>query len=179
MAKVLKMNGLLVALWVIFLTGQNVFAEKNTQQHRRIANSQKLPAMIFNDLDGQTHNLYDWHGKVMLLNFWATWCRACRIEIPELIEYQLHYADKGLQVIGVGIDEVSKLRKYVHAVGINYPNLQTDPAPLYPLFKQWGNPHGLVPFTVIVDRDGYVVFKHQGIFSKKTFASIVEPLLDR
>ena len=178
MDKLFKMKGLLVALWIISLSSPNVLADKNTQQHGRIANARKLPPIIFNDLDGQPHNLYDWHGKVILLNFWATWCRACRIEIPELIEYQLHYAERGLQVIGVGIDEVSKLRNYGRTVGINYPILQTDPGPLRPLFKQWGNPHGLVPFTVIVDRDGHVVFKHQGIFSKQAFASIVEPLLD-
>ncbi len=161
-------------LFCSFLTP--VFAE-NKPRKTAISNAWELPPLILNDLHGQQRNLYDWHGKVIMLNFWATWCSPCQIEIPDFIDYQSRYADKGLQVIGVGLDEVRKLKNYVRTVGINYPILQADPELQYSLLKQWGNPFGVLPFTVIIARDGHLVFMQQGIFSQQSFEAFVKPLL--
>lgn len=150
-------------------------------QHKRkgISNAWELPPLILNDLNGQQRNLYDWHGKVIMLNFWATWCGPCQIEIPDFIEYQAQYADKGLQIVGVGLDELKKLKNYARTVGINYPTLQADPELQYSLLKQWGNPYGVLPFTVIIARDGHLVFMQQGILNRQNFDTFVKPLLNK
>jgi thiol-disulfide isomerase/thioredoxin len=144
-----------------------------------ISNAWELPPLILNDLEGQKHNLYDWHGKVIMLNFWATWCGPCQIEIPDFIKYQREYGTQGLQVIGVGLDDVRKLRNYVRTVGINYPVLHADPELQYAILNQWGNAFGVLPFTVIIARDGHLVFMQQGIFKQEAFDSIVKPLLKK
>lgn len=154
-----------------------LYAESGTGR-KPISNAWELPPLILNDLEGKKHNLYNWHGTVIMLNFWATWCGPCQIEIPDFIEYQTRYGDKGLQIIGVGLDEVHKLRNYVRTVGINYPILQADPELQYSLLKQWGNPFGILPFTVIIGRDGHLVFMQQGILNQKAFDSMVKPLLN-
>jgi len=170
---------LLVVLLSLFtFTYTTSLAAETKSNKRGISNAWELPPLILNDLDGKEHNLYDWHGKVIMLNFWATWCGPCQIEIPDFIAYQNRYADKGLQVIGVGLDEVRKLKNYVRTVGINYPILQADPELQYSLLKQWGNSFGILPFTVVIARDGHFVFMQQGILNQQTFEKIVKPLLD-
>lgn len=170
----------LTVLLCLFIFTYTTSSSAETKNNKRgISNAWELPPLILNDLSGEEHNLYDWHGKVILLNFWATWCGPCQIEIPDFIKYQSRYADKGLQVIGVGLDEVRKLKNYVRTVGINYPILQADPESQYSLLKQWGNSYGILPFTVIIARDGHFVFMQQGILNHQTFEKVVKPLLDR
>ena len=167
-----------VLLSLIFLTHSVTINAETRNRGKAISNAWELPPLILNDLDGKQHNLYDWHGQVIMLNFWATWCGPCQIEIPDFIDYQAHYGDQGLQIIGIGLDEVRKLRNYVRTVGINYPILQADPELQYSLLNQWGNPFGVLPFTVIIARDGHLVFMQQGIFNKQAFDSIVKPMLN-
>jgi len=174
---ILLKKQILIFSLIIFSYSTVVFAEPQ-QKGRGISNAWELPPLILNDLNGEKHNLYDWHGKVIMLNFWATWCGPCQIEIPDFINYQKQYADKGLQIIGIGLDEVRKLKNYVRTVGINYPILQADPELQYSLLKQWGNPFGVLPFTVIIARDGHLVFMQQGILNKQSFETYVKPLLE-
>jgi thiol-disulfide isomerase/thioredoxin len=142
-----------------------------------IDNAWKMPPLILDDLGGQQRQLYDWHGKVILLNFWATWCGPCQIEIPDLIRWQQQYADQGLQIVSVGLDDVRKLSNFARTVGINYPVLVADPDQQFSLLKQWGDPFGVLPFTVVIGKDGHFVFMQQGLFRQEAFESIVLPLL--
>jgi thiol-disulfide isomerase/thioredoxin len=137
-----------------------------------------LPALILNDLDGKEHNLYEWRGKVIMLNFWATWCGPCQIEIPYFMKYQQNYAGQGLQIIGIGLDEAQKLRNYARTLGINYPILRAGPERQYALLNQWGDPSAVLPFTVIIDREGRLVFRQIGVFNDEAFETIVKPLLE-
>jgi thiol-disulfide isomerase/thioredoxin len=159
---------------ILFNHSVVIAAEKD----KAISNAWELPPLMLNDLKGQQHNLYDWHGKVIMLNFWATWCGPCQIEIPDFIAYQKDYAKKGLQIVGIGLDETRKLRNYVRTVGINYPVLQADPESQYSLLKQWGNSFGVLPFTVIIGKEGHLVYMQQGIFKKEAFDTYVKPLLN-
>ncbi len=165
-----------VLILLVMVSPTNLYAE-SSKKVKSISNAWELPPLILNDLDGKEHNLYDWHGKVIMLNFWATWCGPCQKEIPDFIDYQAKYFDKGLQVIGIGLDEVRKLRNYVRTVGINYPVLHADPELQYSLLKQWGNSFGVLPFTVIIAADGQLVFMQHGVFKRETFDVIVKPLL--
>ncbi|MGJ0493032.1 TlpA family protein disulfide reductase [Methylobacter sp.] len=137
-----------------------------------------LPALILNDLDGKEHNLYEWRGKVIMLNFWATWCGPCQIEIPYFMKYQQNYAGQGLQIVGIGLDEAQKLRNYARTLGINYPILRAGPEQQYALLNQWGDPSAVLPFTVIIDREGRLVFRQIGVFNDEAFETIVKPLLE-
>ncbi|NOR71217.1 MAG: redoxin domain-containing protein [Methylomarinum sp.] len=168
---------LLILLGLLILVYSATPYAELRSKNKAISNAWELPPLILNDLEGQEHNLYDWHGQVIMLNFWATWCGPCQIEIPDFINYQSIYADKGLQIIGIGLDELRKLRNYVRTVGINYPILQADPELQYSLLKQWGNPFGVLPFTVVIGKDGHFVFMQQGILNRETFDKVVKPLL--
>ena len=142
------------------------------------ANAWDLPPMILNDLNGHQRNLYDWHGKVIILNFWASWCAPCQEEVPGLIELQKRFAQQGLQVVGVGMDETRKLENFARTLGINYPVLVADPDHGGRLMEQWGNHLGIIPFTVVIDRSGRLSYKRAGIFDDEVFDVFVKPLLE-
>ena len=175
----LNIRGAIFALTCIVCSFSSQAYANPSKSKQVISNAWELPPIILNDLNGQKHDLYEWHGKVIMLNFWATWCPPCLIEIPDFINFQAHYAGRGLQIIGIGLDEKRKLRNFVRTTGINYPILQAEPELQYPLLKQWGNPYGILPFTVVIAEDGHLVFMQQGILSQETFDTIVKPLLEQ
>ena len=179
MKKLFKIKSVVLVLCLVTLAHSATLCAETRGKGRAISNAWELPPLILNDLDGREHNLYDWQGQVIMLNFWATWCGPCQIEIPDFIDYQSRYVDQGLQIIGIGLDEVRKLRNFVRTVGVNYLILQADPELQYSLLKQWGNPFGVLPFTVIIARDGHLVYMQQGIFNKQAFDRIVKPLLEQ
>ncbi len=166
-----------IALGVIIgLNG--LFTQLASAESKAIDNAWQISPLVLNDLQAQSHNLYDWHGKVILLNFWATWCGPCRLEIPDLIRWQRDYAGNGLQVVSVGLDERRKLKNFARTLGINYPVLQADPEQQYRLLRQWGDPLGVLPFSVVIGQDGHLIFMQQGVFRQEAFDRFVKPLLD-
>ncbi len=146
-------------------------------QSGAVDNAWELPPLILPDIHGQEHSLHEWAGRVILLNFWATWCRPCRIEIPELIAFQESYGPLGLQVVSVGIDDQRKLRNYARSIGINYPVLVTGTTAGRELLRRWGNRAGVLPFTVVIAQDGHLVFMREGIFDREALETYVLPLL--
>jgi thiol-disulfide isomerase/thioredoxin len=128
------------------------------------------------DLSGNKTPLSTWKGKVLVINFWATWCAPCRKEIPEFVRMQERLGGRGLQFVGIAIDEADKVAPFVKEVGINYPILvgEVDAAELSRLL---GNEAGALPFTVVVDREGRVVKTELGATSEAKLGAVVEPLL--
>ncbi len=128
------------------------------------------------DMSGKDVNLASYKGKVILLDFWATWCEPCKLEIPWFSEFQTKYGARGFQAVGVSVDDtVEKLRPYVAKYKMNYPVLQglnhDDIQNTYgPL---WG-----IPVTAIISRDGRICAKHTGISSKQNFEKEIEALLN-
>jgi thiol-disulfide isomerase/thioredoxin len=126
------------------------------------------------DMNGIDVKLASFKGKVILLNFWATWCAPCREEIPSLVELQQNYGDQ-LVVLGVSIDDpLSKLKPYATEMHMNYPVLvgkdRQDVQDAYgPLFG--------IPVSVFVDRDGRIWKRHSGIASKEQFEREIKALL--
>ena len=172
----LKIKEIIVLTFIVCSFSPSLHATPSRGK-QTISNAWELPPLILNDLNGQKHNLYEWHGKVIMLNFWATWCGPCLVEVPDFINFQARHGEQGLQIIGVGLDEKRKLRNFVRTTGINYPILQADPELQYSLLKQWGNSFGILPFTVVIAQDGHLVFMQQGILTQETFNTIVKPLL--
>jgi thiol-disulfide isomerase/thioredoxin len=126
------------------------------------------------DMNGIDVRLASFKGKVILLNFWATWCGPCRVEIPYLIELQRQYGED-LVVLGVSIDDTAEqLMPYATAMNVNYPllvgNGRQDFQDAYGPF--WG-----IPVSVFVTRDGFIHKKHSGIASKAQFEHEITSLL--
>lgn len=130
-------------------------------------------------LDGVEHTLAEWKGKVIMLNFWATWCAPCQAEIADFVAFQDKYGAAGLQIVGVGLDEERKLRNVRRTLEINYPILVADPERNALLMKKWGNAGGIVPYTVVIDRDGGIVYTHRGPLYRDAFDEQVLPLLGK
>lgn len=128
------------------------------------------------ELDGKKHSLDEWRGKVIVLNFWATWCPPCREEIPLLIALQKKRAADGLQVVSVAIDNKTAVMLYRQSAGINYPVLMNSDDAL-DLIARYGNSSGALPFTVIIDRSGAIAVRKLGAFTKTELESLVEPLI--
>lgn len=128
------------------------------------------------ELDGKMHALEEWRGKVIVLNFWATWCPPCREEIPLLIDLQKKYGAAGLQVIGVAIDNKTAVMRYRQSAGMNYPILMGDDDTLQ-LLARYGNSSGSLPFNVVIDRSGSIVVRKLGPFTDIELENLLKPLI--
>ncbi len=114
----------------------------------------------------------DFAGKTLLINFWATWCAPCREEMPMLVELQSQYGDAGLQVLGIALDEVEKVREFVQEFGISYPNLvgMTD---VMETNASYGNISGALPYSVLVDADGIIRWQYSGALQHDELVEIL------
>jgi thiol-disulfide isomerase/thioredoxin len=140
------------------------------------------PAAAFETLDGHTVHLADYRGKVVLLNFWGTWCGACRSEIPELIDLQNQYESKGFTVLGVAMrDERSSVASFItqprfdvggRKVAMNYPVVMGNDGLEATFGGFWGYPD-----TFIISRDGKVVAKGFGVIDEDSTSKLIEKLL--
>ena len=127
------------------------------------------------DLTGKFRNIKEWDGKIIFLNFWATWCPPCKKEIPAFIELQKAYGEQGLQFIGAAIDDDEAVMEYAKQMGINYPLLMTQTEGVG-LAKRYGNGIGALPYTVVINRDGDVTHTIRGELSKKRAEEILDEL---
>lgn len=125
-------------------------------------------------MDASSFNVANYKGQVLLLDFWATWCGPCKMEIPHLIELQKQYRDQGLQVIGITLDENPDrdVPKYAAEVGMNYPNVRGN--------DKLKSEYGVVgiPTLVLYDRDGNKVMSRAGYIEKKELEAKIVPLLN-
>jgi thiol-disulfide isomerase/thioredoxin len=107
------------------------------------------------DTQGQTHALSEWRGKVLLVNFWATWCPPCVEEMPELVDLQNSSEIKNLQIIGIGIDSPSNIQQFTKKFQISYPILVAGMEGSE-IARALGNQAGGLPFTVLLDAEGRI-----------------------
>jgi thiol-disulfide isomerase/thioredoxin len=127
------------------------------------------------DINNRPTHLADFKGKVILLDFWATWCLPCKVEIPWFMEFQEKYGAEGLQVVGVSVDDTpEKLLPYVRAMKMSYVVLQgrgrDDIVDAY-------GPLIALPTTALISRDGRVCLKHTGLISKDALEEQIKALL--
>ena len=128
------------------------------------------------DLTGTPQPLDQWQGKVVLVNFWATWCAPCREEIPMLVKLQEKYGRRGLQLVGVAIDQADKVRPYAAEMRMNFPILLASSDGIA-LARDLGNKAAVLPFTLVLDRSGKIVAREVGALKAPQIESLVSGLL--
>ena len=127
------------------------------------------------DVNGKSVNLASFKGKVILLDFWATWCAPCQVEIPWFVEFQEKYKDRGFAVLGVSVDDTpEQLKPFVSKFKMNYPVLVG--AGEDALQEAYGPLWGL-PTTYLIDRDGRLCRKHMGLANKADLEKEIQGLL--
>lgn len=137
---------------------------------------QPAPDFSLTSLDGKTLKLSDYHGKAVLLNFWATWCEPCKIEMPWFVELQNKYGAQGLQVLGVAMDDASpkEISEFAQKMGVNYPIVIGK--------EQVGDEYGGVqylPSTFYVGRDGKIIERVFGLVSRSEIEANVQKALSQ
>jgi len=120
--------------------------------------------------------LAQWRGKLLVVNFWATWCEPCRDEMPEFVRSQARFGDKGLQFVGIAVDDPAKVGTYIQEVGLNYPALVGGMGAIE-LSKTFGNTLSALPFTIIVDRKGWIVHTQLGVLKPAQLQGFIDILL--
>ena len=136
----------------------------------------RVQELNLKDLNGRPIRLSDYRGRVVLLNFWATWCAPCRTEIPDLIKIQKKYRNRGLRVIGITYppQTSAEVRRFVETVKANYRvALGTK------LIKGLFDDSEVLPITVIIDRNGNVQDVIRGVLYAEEFNEKIRPLIDR
>lgn len=141
------------------------FGAYRVWQAREAAQAAELrPDLEFRDLDGKTHRLSEWDGKLVLLNFWATWCTPCLKEIPLLVQAQKQHGSRGFQIVGIAMDEIEPVRRFADRLGMNYP-LMAGQAEIAAAMDQLGDQFGAFPFSVLIAPDGRILERASGDLS--------------
>lgn len=135
-----------------------------------------LMDLVLPDVDGREQRLDQWKGKVLVVNFWATWCEPCREEMPEFVKTQTALGSKGLQFVGIAIDQPAKIRQFGEELKINYPSLVGGYGALE-LSETLGNKIKALPFTLIIGRDGQIAYTQMGPLKPGKLDAILGKLL--
>ncbi|MCP5269168.1 MAG: TlpA family protein disulfide reductase [Zoogloeaceae bacterium] len=132
-----------------------------------------LLAMNFTDLAGQPQPFAQWKGKVLVLNYWASWCKPCVEEMPMLSRVAEQFAAKGVQFVGVGLDETEKMQAFTNKTPVSYPLLAAGASPNGAL----GLTVRGLPYTVVLGRDGKVAYSVYGGIKEADLTPVLEKLL--
>jgi thiol-disulfide isomerase/thioredoxin len=136
------------------------------------------PDFTLSTVDNQSLSVDAWAGKVVLVDFWASWCVPCRKEMPEFNRLRAEYADQGFEVVGIAADELDKVQEFLSEVPVNFPIVYGDVDAVMEISKQYGNDYGGLPFSAFIDRDGNVRYTQRpGLVTFDDAAAVLESLL--
>jgi thiol-disulfide isomerase/thioredoxin len=167
----IRILGMVVAGMVALAAGIGVALWERDRPDPGVLLSLSLP-----DLEGRAQPLSQWQGKVLVINFWATWCVPCREEMPEFVRAQAELGPRGLQFVGIAVDRPDLVRQFVTELPLNYPAL-IGGYDAVDLSKALGNRVAGLPFTIILDRDGHIAHTQLGPLKPGQLRSIVANLL--
>ncbi len=170
---ILVVLGAVVA--VMLWAGIHVARKNNVSGVAGNVQGQAAPDFQLQTLDGKNMKLSDFHGKAILLNFWATWCGPCKSEMPWFVELQKQYGPEGLQIVGVAMDDSSTedITKFVKEMGVNYPILLGKES----VGQSYGGV-GVLPTTFFIDREGKFVAREFGLQSRSVFVDHIKQALN-
>ncbi len=170
------------ARWAVFglvgaLAGGGGYWLQHAQEGAAVA---ATPASVldasFKDLAGQPQRLDAWQGKLLVLNFWATWCPPCVKEMPACMRLQQKYGTQGLQFVGIALDTREEVAKFVADHRIDFPILAgEEDVAVY--MQRLGNGNGALPFTVVFDPSGAVRHTHQGEWPETDAEAVIQSWL--
>ena len=170
-----------LATFAVGMWGGNILIQQllNKSEPNQVAQAMvKLPAPEFDlpDIHGIMHNSHEWDGKVVILNFWATWCPPCRSETPAFVELQEQYREAGAQFIGIAIDSKEQVQDFMDTYGVNYPMLIGEDNAIK-IAKDYGNRFGALPYTVIINRQGQIQHVQRGELPRELAEQTISKLL--
>jgi len=166
---------LIYGVVALCLLGLYLASRHKAQAPKPTASGNLAPDFTLTDLNGKKLSLSDYKGKVVLLDFWATWCSPCREEIPHFVEMQNKYGSQGLQVLGISMDDdVKPVQKFYQQYNLNYPVALGDDK----LADRFGGVLGL-PVNFVIDRQGRIYAKHLGATESSVFDEDVSKLLSQ
>ncbi len=135
------------------------------------------PDFELNDIDGNPRKLSEWDGKIIILNFWATWCPPCKKELPAFVELQTQYADQGIQFVGIAVDLPDNVRSFMEEIPLNFPNLISETEAMK-IAGLYGNSRGALPYTVFINKSGKISYTHTGELEKAEAEKVLTSLLN-
>ena len=164
----IRVTGFFIAL-LLFVASPSCSSD-----NPRDGGEKSAPNFVLKTADGETVELKQLAGKVVVINFWATWCGPCRAEIPVMLEVYDKYKEKGLEIVGISLDRDGwrVVTPFVERMEITYPVVLGDRS----VVQQYGGIYG-IPTTFVVDREGSIVERHTGYFFKEDFERILAKLL--
>ena len=165
--------------WPLFLLAVNLFATPLATP-AAVAESAVIgrphPELSLPDLEGKVQNLSQWRGKVLVINFWATWCGPCLEEIPMFNSLQKLFGEQKVQFIGIAVDNPGAIGKFIQRTPIHYQNL-VGGFEGAALAEDFGNDRGALPFTVFVDKSGHIKAIALGKLTEQATRANIEKLL--
>ncbi len=148
----------------------------NTVNNKAKINSAALFSTPLTNLQGLQQNLHEYQGKIIVLNFWATWCPPCREEMPELSTLHSEYKSRNVVVLGVAEDELPLVKEYLLSSPVTYPIFIAENDAMN-LGTNLGNDKGVLPYTVIIGADGSVIETFYGRITKTLIEKSLQNLL--
>jgi len=149
---------------------------KNANSHYSTLSTQPFFGAHLTNENGVSQDLKQYKGKIIVLNFWATWCPPCREEMPELSQLYAEYKNKNVVVLGVAIDELGLVKEFSQNSPVNYPLFVAEDEGMN-LGSKLGNDKDVLPYTVIINKDGLVVETYFGRINKALLETTLRPLL--
>lgn len=128
-------------------------------------------------IGGGQMRLSDYKDKLVILNFWASWCPPCRAEMPAFVEVQKKYKDKGVNFLGVAIEDKENVESFLAEVKINYPS-SYGVEDAYKVSAKYGNPDGALPYTLLINREQKIVESHNGQMSEVMLEELINKYLN-
>lgn len=167
---------LVVASGFIAYKAINISPSDEQEKPPKLSSS-VLFSTSYPDVLGHAQSLNQWKGKILLVNFWATWCPPCIEEMPELSKIQEKFRDRGVIVLGISTDDLQKTKSFTDGLPVSYPILVGDMSAM-DLSQLLGNNRGILPFSVLIDQNGNVVKILQGRINPETVEQLIEANLN-
>lgn len=151
---------------------------KSTEMPAPVAPTIPIFDLVLTDLNGKPHSLAQWKGRILVVNYWATWCHPCREEMPGFSRLQDKFRDKGVQFVGISIDTADKILEFQKTTPVSYPLLIGDMSVMENSAKL-GNSRQALPFTAVFDREGRLAATKLGRLSEPELEGQLKDLISR